>query len=397
MPDYTYVIVGGGMTAAAAIGGIREVDRDGTIAVIGAEPHVPYDRPPLSKGLWKGSPMESIWRKIDSHAVSIHERRTVQNVDRINKRVTDDQGISYGYSKLLLATGATPRRLPFGGDGIIYFRTLNDYQRLRGMADQGTRFVTIGGGFIGSEIAAALAMNGKQVVMVFPDAAIGGRMFPPELANFLSDYYREKGVEVLAGMSVIGCETRGGKTIVTIRDKRTQADREIVADGVVAGIGVEPNIELAQVAGLTLDNGIRVDSSLRTSDPNIYAAGDVASFFSRSLNVWRRVEHEDNANTMGALAGAAIAGRDVSYEYLPFFYSDLFELGYEAVGDVDSRLEIMADWKTPNREGMVYYLRDGKVRGALLWNIFGQVDAARKLIESARPLDSTELKAHQRA
>lgn len=168
MTHYTYLIIGGGMSAAAAIDGIREVDPTGSIGLIGAESHPPYDRPPLSKGLWKGKSLESIWRNFASQGVSLHLGRLAQSLDARNKRVTDDQGAVYAFDKLLIATGGTPHRLPFGGDHIIYFRTLDDYKRLRALTDQCQRFAIVGGGFIGSEIAAALTMNGKKVVMVFP-------------------------------------------------------------------------------------------------------------------------------------------------------------------------------------------------------------------------------------
>jgi NADPH-dependent 2,4-dienoyl-CoA reductase/sulfur reductase-like enzyme len=390
MPSYTYLIVGGGMTAAAAVAGIREVDGDGSIGVITAEPHPPYDRPPLSKALWKGKPLKSIWRGTDGNAVTLHTGRTARELDARSKRVTDDQGTTYTYGKVLLATGCTPRRLPFGGDQIIYFRTVDDYERLRGLTEQGDRFAVIGGGFIGAEVTAALAMIGKRVTLIFPDESIGSHMYPAELARFLTVLYREKGVDVLTGANVTGCESRQGKAILKVRDVRTGSEREIIADGVVAGIGVQPNVELARAGGLTVDNGIRVDASLRTSHLDIYAAGDVASIHNPALNEWRRVEHEDNANSMGGHAGIAMAGRTVSYDHLPYFYSDLFEMGYEAVGEVDSRLEMVADWKIPCKEGVVYYLREGRVRGVLLWNIYGLVGGGRRLIASAtsiRPAD----------
>ena len=189
-----------------------------------------------------------------------------------------------------------------------------------------------------------------------------------------------------------GWEMRQGKPVLKTRNDQTQGDREIVADAVVAGIGIQPNVELAQAAGLEVDNGIRVDRGLRTSHPDIYAAGDVANFYNPALDQRLRVEHEDNANTMGRLAGQAMAGRTVSYDHLPSFYSDLFELGFEAVGEVDARLETVADWKEPYREGVVYYLRDGRVRGVLLWNVWEQVDSARKLIAEAGPFRAEDLR-----
>ncbi len=165
-----------------------------------------------------------------------------------------------------------------------------------------------------------------------------------------------------------------------------------MVDAVVAGIGIEPNIELAESIGLTTDNGVVVDEFLRTSNPDIYAAGDVAAFYNPALGKRMRVEHEDNANSMGRLAGRNMAGMIEPYDHLPFFYSDMFELGYEAVGEVDSRLETFADWKRPNEEGVVYYLKDGRVRGVLLWNVWEQVEAARKLIAAPGPFNPENLK-----
>lgn len=392
MPDYTYLIVGGGMTADAAVHGIREADPNSSIGLLSAERHPPYDRPPLSKKLWTGKPLESIWRQTESQGVSLHLGRTAQHLDILKRRVTDDEGTIYGYRKLLLATGGTPRRLPFGGDRIDYFRTLDDYQRLRALTESGQHFAVIGGGFIGSEIAAALAMNGKKVSLIFPDAAIGGHIYPADLAAFLNGYYREKGVEVLNGQRVEGLESQGNQHVLKLRSAHGQETRDLAAEGVVAGIGVLPNVELAQAAGLDVDNGIRVDASLRTSSPEIFAAGDVANFHNPTLDRRLRVEHEDNANIMGRLAGRSMAGQPVDYDYLPFFYSDLFDLGYEAVGELDSRLETVADWSEPFRKGVVYYLREGRVRGVLLWNVWGQVENARKLIAEPGPFPPESLK-----
>ena len=184
------------------------------------------------------------------------------------------------------------------------------------------------------------------------------------------------------------------------RGVQNRREEEIEADAVVAGLGIQPNMELAQQAGLTVGNGICVDSALRTSNPDIYAAGDAAEFFNPALGTRLRVEHEDNAYTMGETAGKSMAGQAVTYDHLPFFYSDLFELGYEAVGEVDSRLETLADWKEPYREGVVYYLREGRVRGVLLWNVWGQLEAARQLIAQSGPFRPEDLKgrlleAHQ--
>jgi NADPH-dependent 2,4-dienoyl-CoA reductase/sulfur reductase-like enzyme len=192
--------------------------------------------------------------------------------------------------------------------------------------------------------------------------------------------------------AVLGITPRGERVAVEVRPADGGATREILVDGVVAGIGIRPNVELAETVGLEVDDGIVVDELLRTSHPDIFAAGDVASFHSPALGRRVRVEHEDNANTMGRAAGRAMAGAAAPYHHLPFFYSDLFELGYEAVGQIDARLEVVADWKTPYREGVLYYLEGGRVRGVLLWNVWGQVDAARRLISEAGTFRPGDLK-----
>ena len=398
MRHYTYLIVGGGMTAHAAIGGIREIDADGSIALISQESDPPYKRPPLSKKLWAGKPLETIWSKMDELGVEMHLGRTVAALDPGKKHVTDTQGTEYTFDKLLLATGGTPRKLPFGGDDIIYFRTLQDYLRLRALTERGERFAVIGGGFIGSEVAAALAMNGKKVVMILPEAGIGERLYPADMVEFLDGYYREKGVEVLTGERAVGLERRGDQLAL-----KTESGKEIVVDGVVAGVGIEPNVRLARQAGLVLadgstgstgsdgNSGIPVDELLRAGHPDIFAAGDVAIFCDPLLGRKRRVEHEDNAKVMGRAAGRNMAGAREEYQHSPYFYSDLFDLGYEAVGELDPRLETVADWKEPYREGVVYYLRDGRVRGVLLWNVWDQVDAARRLIAEPGPFRPGDL------
>ena len=386
MSDYKYLIVGGGMTADSAVTGIRDRDKSGTIAVFSEEKDPPYNRPPLSKGLWKGDKPESIWRDTSRNNIEFFPRSKIASVNPPDKSVKSGDGRAFTYDKLLLATGGTVRRLPFGGDDVIYFRTFEDYTKLRSAADQASDLVVIGGGFIGSEVAAALAMNGKRVTLILPEDGIGARVYPANLSSFLVRYYSEKGVTVLTGDTVAALERRGSGWIVG-----TKSGKRIPSGAVVAGLGVTPNEGIAKSAGLAVDNGIIVDAFLRTTNHDIYSAGDVANFYSTSLDKRMRVEHEDNANTMGLMAGHNMAGSQEAYDYLPFFYSDLFELGYEAVGELDSRMEIIEDWVEEYRKGVVYYHREGVVRGVLLWNTWGKVDDARAIISSKKKWSRSEL------
>ena len=370
------------MTAHAAASAIQEVDAGARIGVVGEEPFPFYVRPPLSKGLWLGKPRESVWM---THlaGVELFAGRRAVSLDAGRRELRDDQGEVYRYERLLLATGGRPRRLPFGDDRVIYFRTLADHDRLTTI--HGREAVVIGGGFIGSEIAAALAQGGWRITLVFPETGIGARADPAPLSQFVTREFERRGVRVLAGSQVLGIDGRGQRTVV-----RTSSS-EVEVDAVVAGLGIVPNVELAREAGLAVSDGIDVDAQLRTSAPGVWAAGDVARFPSAIFGQ-RRVEHEDNALTMGRIAGLSMAGRDVRYDHLPFFYSDLFEFGYEAVGLLDARLETVADWSEPFRKGFVYYLSEQRVRGVLAWGVFGQVDAARALIAEPGPLDPAALR-----
>jgi NADPH-dependent 2,4-dienoyl-CoA reductase/sulfur reductase-like enzyme len=386
MPNSKYLIVGGGLAADAAVRGIREVDHLGSILVVSDEQVQPYDRPPLSKGLWKGAPLNTIWRHTRSAGAELRLGTRIVALDPKGKAATDASGAVFGYEKLLLATGGTPRRLRNACASTIYFRRLVDFNRAWEAAQHGSEFAVIGGNFIGSEIAAALAMNGRTVSQIFPGACIGDRLYPRPLANFLNLYFRKHGVDVRFNERVERIDRQGSKLVV-----RTNSNGTNAVEAVVAGIGIKPNVSLAKAAGLQVRNGIVVDETLQTSDPDIFAAGDVANFPCTALGRRLRFEHEDNARAMGRTAGHNMTGECEPYRHVPSFYSELFDLGYESVGEIDSRMQIVEDWEQKFLKGTVYYLRDGLVRGVLLWNSWGLLDTARALITSRRRQRPAEL------
>ncbi len=380
----SYLIVGGGMTADAACRGIREHDPDGRILLVGEEPHPPYKRPPLSKKLWNGGDESSVALATGELGVELRLGRRLERIDVEARTALDASGDEYRWERLLLATGGRPRRL--GGDDreVVYFRTLDDYRRLRAAAVEGARAVVIGGGFIGSELAAALAGAGCRVTILFPEPSIGARVLPPGLAAFVTDYYRDHGVDVRAGESV----AEVGTGAVT-----TGAGERLAADVVVAGLGIEPATELAAAAGLPVDGGVVVDGRGRVGGrEDVFAAGDVAHLPIPLLGRDGRIEHEDHARSHGRLVGANMAGAGLDYEHLPFFYSDMFDLGYEAVGELDSRLPSLAAWQDEHRKGVVAFVdAERRPRGFLLWDVWGKTDAARELIRAGKPLDQAEL------
>ncbi|EIL89281.1 FAD-dependent pyridine nucleotide-disulfide oxidoreductase [Rhodanobacter fulvus Jip2] len=386
---HDYLIIGGGMAADAAAKAIAEVERGANIGIVGDDPSPPYQRPPLSKALWKGdkSPADIDLATAKTGA-SFHLGRRIVSLDREAHVARDAQGDTYRYRRLLLATGATPRRLGFdGGERLIHYRTLADYEALRRFAKPGAHIAVIGGGFIGSELAASLCGIGCKVTMLFPGKSIGAGRYPDGLCAYLDAYYREHGVALRADTKVTG-----GRAVDGGVELELPAGETLRVDAVVAGIGVTPDTALAEQAGLAVDNGIVVDAQLRSSDADIWAAGDVANFHSVALDRRLRVEHEDAAIGMGRHAGRAMAGVAEDYVTQPFFYSDLFDLGYEAVGLLDTRLQVVEDWREPNREGVIYYLDGGRVRGVLLWNVWDQVDAARALLAEPGPFDAASLR-----
>jgi NADPH-dependent 2,4-dienoyl-CoA reductase/sulfur reductase-like enzyme len=389
---YQYVIVGGGHAGAAAIEGIRAQDPTGSILLLSRENHPPYHRPPLSKGLWSGkSKRDELPIHADGfyrdHKVELVLRREAVELDPAQRRLWDDHGTPYDYGELLLATGLRPRRLDVPGaesEGVHYYRSLEDYLFLSGYLPRFQHALVLGSGFIGMEMAAALRMVDKEVTLLYPGEYPLQRVLPRDLGLFVADYYRDKGVETVSGEGVARIEERSELMVFTT------GGNDITTQLILAGIGADPVTDLAEAAGLEVGNGIEVDEYARTSDPHIYAAGDVAEFPYLALDRRMRIEHWNHAVEHGMAAGANMAGANRPYTVMPYFYSDLFDLGWEAVGQVDSSLDAHAVWKEEHREGMVFYLEEDVIRGVLLWNVWDHVDWARNVIREAKPTTAPE-------
>lgn len=389
--DYDHLIVGGGMAADAAARGIRELDQDGTIGIIGEESTAPFPRPALSKKLWTDPDFgedEAALSTAGETGATLHLGVRAQDLDTDRRVVMTDKGDTFGYGRLLLATGGHPRQVPSlpPASRVIYYRTLEHYHRVRAAIADGTSVAVVGGGYIGSEIAAALAQNGCEVTLIHPGDVVGEHFLPAELAEVYEREFTDHGVTVRGGAKVEGGTSTPSGVELTLSDGSV-----VTADLAVVGLGIEPAGALAGDGGIERsdDGGIVVDEHLTTSAPDVLAAGDVAEYPDAILGR-RRVEHVDNAQQMGRVAGRIMAGSDEVYDHTPYFYSDVFDIGYEAVGTLDAGLETVVD---PQDDGyVVYYLDDDEVVGVLLWGVWDATDQAREVIASGeRPESFTGL------
>lgn len=389
MVRYKYVIVGAGVSGASAANGIREWD-SAPILLLGAEPHPPYHRPPLSKDLWRGrKALRSIalepnefWAR---ERVELITGTRVVAIDRRRQVVTDSRGRAYEYEKLLLATGGQPRRLEVTGadlDGVYHYRTIADFLGTQQRAQPGSSAVVVGGDVVGAELAAALAANDVEVTMLVPEPTLAARILPEKVGRILAAWYAGHGVRVLTGDAPVLIARQGDGFRTT-----TQRAARIESDVVLVALGITPSIDLAQAAGLQVGDGIVVDEYLRTSDPNIFAAGDNALFPSPFLERPRRLDDWENAWRQGELAGMNMTGRLERYDEMPHFFSELFDLAIEAVGDTSSARDTLVDWSEEKRTGTVFYLRRGQVRGVLLCNRSSKLEAARQMIMRSVPGD----------
>nr|MDO8083889.1 FAD/NAD(P)-binding oxidoreductase [Candidatus Sigynarchaeum springense] len=377
MLSYRYLIVGGGIAADSAIQAIRKIDPSGTIGVICREDHSPYDRPPLSRSLWFGSNIDDIWRNTGNLGADLYISRTATTLFPDKRILYDHEGQIYSYEKLLIATGSNPRQLETDIEDIVYYRNLDDFFKLKALVEKYGHFCVIGGGFIGTEIAAALVSQKKEVTMIFPEKGILGSILPTTISKQLLTVMKSNGITMVPEELATGAEKIGREIVI-----KTNRDTILAFDGVIASMGTNPETAIASTGGLKLDGGggILVDDHLQASKPGVYAAGDVASFPSKTLGSVMRYEHVDNAKAMGAAAGANMAGGDVAYDYLPEYNSQIFDIQYHAVGDVSARYNYVIDWTDEPTSCNVYYLVNGRVRGILFWNHRGGIEAARALI-----------------
>ncbi|MBD8659926.1 FAD-dependent oxidoreductase [Frigoribacterium sp. CFBP 8754] len=372
------------MTADAAATAIHEADPEATVLVVSDDVDEPYTRPALSKKLWIDPDYTEADNDLGTREASgaeIRLRTSVTAVDREHRTVTTSDGRTVSWGRLLLATGGSPTRLDLPEDDrVVHFRTAADYRRLRALSGDGRRVVVVGGGYIGTELAAALVQNDTRVTLVTPDDVLGGSVFPAAVAARFQAAFEEAGVTLVTGRRVEGGTASEAGLVVRLDDGST-----LDADAVAVGLGITPSTELAEAAGLEVEDGVVVDASLRTSDPDVFAAGDVASYPDRILGR-RRVEHVDNAKEQGALVGRVMAGSAEEYHHTPYYYSKVLDISYEAVGTLDASLETVVD-DEGDGSTVVYYLTDGAVAGVLLWNVEDARDAARAVLAEGTAVD----------
>lgn len=396
MSKTSFVIVGAGLAGARAAQTLREEGFDGGIVVVGDEPDRPYERPPLSKGLLTGSAEPDSVFVHDAgwyaeHDVDLRTDARAVAVDRSAKVVRLADGEHIAYDRLLLATGATPRDLAAPGadlDGVLRLRTLADSRRIAAALVDGAHVVIVGAGWIGLEVAAAARQRGATVDVVETAALPLRRVLGDEIARVFANLHRDHGVTFHFDAEVR--EIRGDVRASSV----LLADgTELPADAVVVAVGVRPNTDLAAAAGLAVENGILVDASLRTADPDVHAAGDVANAYHPVLRRRLRVEHWANALHSGAAAARAMLGQPVSYDDLPYFYTDQYDLGMEYVGHAPpgefDRVVVRGD--VAKREFIAFWTAGGRVLAGMNVNVWDVVPQIRRLVAAARPVDLDQL------
>lgn len=394
MADDTIVIVGAGLTAAKAVEALRETGNESRVVLIGSEPRRPYERPPLSKEYLRGERDDAPWVHDEpwygEHGIELMTGRTVTAVRPTDSRVIVDGGDPVTYDKLLFATGAEPRRIGIPGNelaGVHYLRDLESSDSLAAAIADGTaRVAVVGAGWIGSEVAASARQKGCEVTVIEPAGVPLERVLGEKMGGVYRDIHIDQGVRMLLGTGVEAFEGNG-----RVERIRTSGGEMVEADLAVVGIGVVPRTSLAEEMGAASDNGILVDAALKTDLRGVYAAGDVANawhpFYDRRI----RVEHWANAMRQGAAAGRALAGEDVSYEEIPYFFSDQYDVGMEYVGYANGDDELMIRGDTDAREFIAFWLQDGRIAAGMNVNIWDVSDTIRDLIKARVEVDREAL------
>jgi 3-phenylpropionate/trans-cinnamate dioxygenase ferredoxin reductase subunit len=393
----TFVIVGAGLAGAKAAEALRTEGFDGRIILVGEESSRPYDRPALSKEFLQGKLVEE---KLDVHPrewyrendVDLYVDTRIAAVDRDTHEIVTEAGQRYGYDKLLLTTGSSPRRLTVNGGtavGPLYLRTLNDSEALKAAFASGGRVAIIGGGWIGLETAAAARAAGCDVTVIemaeLPLVKVLGR----EVAEKFAALHRAHGVTLELNVGVSAIESRDAQSYeIRLTDERT-----VNADAIVAGVGIVPNIRLAEEAGLIIDNGVLVDEFLATSAPDIFAAGDVANAFYPMFGTHLRLEHWSAALNQGPIAAANMLGRNVAYDRVPYFFSDQYDQGMEYTGFVDKghydRVVFRGD--SSKSEYIAFWMKDGRVLAGMNVNVWDVTNVIANLVRSRGTIDEDKL------
>jgi 3-phenylpropionate/trans-cinnamate dioxygenase ferredoxin reductase subunit len=392
-----FIIVGGGLAGALAAETLREEGFDGRITLLGEEPHRPYERPPLSKDYLQGkAARDSIFAHPEpwyaDHAVELRLGTAVTSLDPALRTVTTATGEQLGYDKLLLTTGSTPRRLNVPGadlDGVHYLRSVDDSERIKAGFDQAHRVAIIGAGWIGLETAAAASNAGVDVTLLERSELPLLHVLGPETAPIFADLHRDHGVDLRSQVAVAELSGRNGAVTGVILSDGSRVE----ADMVLVGVGITPNTQLAAQAGLDVDNGILVDEHLRSSDVNIFAAGDVANAYNPRLGRHLRVEHWANARRQGAVAGKTMLGQDGIDVRPSYFFTDQYDLSMEYTGDIgpSGYDRVIFRRHADPRELIVFWLHKQRVQAGMNVNIWDVADDIERLIESARPVNTDDL------
>jgi 3-phenylpropionate/trans-cinnamate dioxygenase ferredoxin reductase component len=392
--DHTHIIVGASLAGAKAAETLRDEGFDGRAVLVGAEEERPYERPPLSKDYLRGEVgREKVYVHDESfyaeHDIELRQGRTVESLDTSTSELALDDGERLRYDRLLLSTGAEPRRLSIPGaelDGVLYLRSVQDSDALRERLERGGAVVVVGAGWIGAEVAASARQRGLEVTVLDPVGVPLERVLGAEVGAIYRDIHTDHGTEMLMGTGVAAFE--GDKTVERVR---TSDGRELECDFVVVGVGVEPRTQLATQAGLAVDNGISVDEHLQTSVPGVFAAGDVANAHHPFYGEQIRVEHWANALNQGPAAARNMLDRTVAYDRLPYFFSDQYDVGMEYSGFARTWDRVVFRGDPSTREFVAFWLVEDRVVAGMNLNVWDITDSIQRLIRERVPVDERRL------